>query len=62
MNSLRFYVQWSGERAAGINPGSEEVTIQFKYGQSLDSDIIEYWQDCLKDFYDGASVELLEKK
>jgi hypothetical protein len=62
MNYLKFYVSWCGERAAGINPGSEEVTISFKYGQPIDADVIEYWTDALKEFYDGASVELTEKK
>ena len=29
---INFHVQWSGERGAGINPGSEDVTISFKHG------------------------------
>jgi hypothetical protein len=59
MTWLKFYVSWCGEKSAGINPSSEEILIQFKYGQPIDSDVIEYWTDSLKDFYDGANVELM---
>ena len=53
---LKFDVQWGGERAAGINPGSEEVTIIFKHGQPLDEDTINFWRVALCEFYDGAQV------
>lgn len=53
---LKFFVSWTGEAAAGIRPGFEEVTISFRYGQPIDDEAISYWRDSLKDFFDGASV------
>jgi hypothetical protein len=57
---LKFQVQWHGERAAGINPGSEEITIHFRYGQPIDRDTIDYFQGIIQEFYDGAQVDFVE--
>ena len=54
MPKIVFYVEWQGERAAGIMPGYEQVTINFLYG-TLDSDI-EYWRGVVQDYFDGATV------
>jgi hypothetical protein len=63
MNKLVFIAEWHGERAAGINPGHEEITIQFKYGQPVDDqDTIDYWREAIQDFYDGAKVVLKPNK
>jgi hypothetical protein len=59
MTRLKFFAAWDGEPDAGLHAGSEIVSIQFQYGQSLDEDTIEYWRDAVADFYDGAYVELL---
>lgn len=59
---LKFEVVWHGEIGAGIHSGSEEVTIQFRYGHPLDSDTIEYWHDAVRDFFDGSTVTLIEQK
>ena len=59
---LVFLTEWHGEQAAGINPGHEEITIQFKYGQPLDQDVIDYWREAILDFYDGAKVVLKPQK
>ena len=60
MTRLTFNAEWSGELAAGLRAGSEEVTIQFRDGQHLDADLVEYWQDAIAEFYNGAVVELIE--
>lgn len=60
MNKLIFLINWPGEPDAGLSPGSEEVTIQFKYGQPIDDDVIQFWLDVIQEFYDGAHVRLLE--
>lgn len=60
MTTLKFVAWWNGEKAAGINPGSEEVTIQFKWGQPLDEDTVAYWQDMVSQFFDGAYVERIK--
>lgn len=60
MTRLTYEANWSGELAAGIHPGSEEITITFKYDQPLDSDVTEYWRDSIAEFYDGATVTLIE--
>jgi len=59
MTELKFQAEWSGELAAGIQPGYEEVTIQFKYGQPIDQGVIDYWRQNVEDFYDGATVTIL---
>jgi hypothetical protein len=59
MTKLIYDASWSGEPNAGIMPGSEEVTIQFKYGQPIDEDVIEYWREAIAEFYDGAHVEFI---
>ena len=55
MPKIVFDVEWQGERAAGIMPGQEQVTISFLYGP-LDSDDIEYWRGVVEDYFDGAKV------
>ncbi len=57
MTTLRFIAWWNGEPAAGFCPGSEEVTITFKYGMPIDEDVVAYWRDQVAAFYDGAVVE-----
>ena len=60
MTRIMFDVTWAGEKDAGIRAGSEEVTIQFRYGQPVDAALIEYWRTAISEFFDGASVELNE--
>jgi len=55
MPKIVFHAEWQGERAAGIMPGQEQVTIGFEYGP-LDSGAIEYWREAVKDYFDGARV------
>lgn len=59
MTRITFSVDWSGEFAAGILPGSEEVSIEFKYGHPVTEDLIEFWIDSLAEFYDGAAVKVI---
>jgi hypothetical protein len=59
MTELKFEAAWPGEIAAGISPGCEQVTIQFRYGQPIDQDVIEYWRSAVEDFYDGSTVTIL---
>jgi len=56
---LVFVASWPGEPNAGILPGYEEVTIQFKHGQPIDDDTLLYWSDAVRDFYGGSTVELV---
>lgn len=56
---LDYYAKWHGEPAAGINPGSESVTITLKYTNSVDDDTVEYWRSAVADYFDGAHVELV---
>lgn len=62
MSKLVFVASWPGEPNAGILPGYEEVTVQFKHGQPLDHDTLVYWYDAVADFYDGSKVELVEQR
>jgi hypothetical protein len=55
--NLKFIVWWNGEPAAGIRSGSEEVTIQFKHGVTLDEDTVAFWKDSVSQYFDGAHVE-----
>jgi hypothetical protein len=56
-SSIKFYVEWAGELAAGIRPGSETVTINFEYGTVVvDREAIEYWRESVSGYYDGATV------
>jgi hypothetical protein len=56
MTQLIFHAEWAGERAAGINPGYEKITITFEHGQPLDEDTVNYWRESVAQFYDGARV------
>lgn len=60
-NSLTFYVEWSGEKAAGLHPCSEEVTIQFKCGHRIDTETTDYWKEAVETFYDGARATLVSR-
>jgi hypothetical protein len=40
--------------------GTEEVTIEFKYDQPLDAELVEHWRQNIAEFYDGAVVEMIE--
>jgi hypothetical protein len=59
MTRLTYDASWPGEPNAGIVPSSEEVTVEFKYGQPLDDDVIEYWHDVIQEFYEGSHVEFI---
>lgn len=54
--TIKFFVSWSGEMAAGIRPGFEEVTISFRYGQPLDDEAVGFLRESVKEFFNGASV------
>jgi len=54
--TIKFFVEWHGEMAAGIRPGSENVSITFEHTDTVDSDTVEFWHDSLKEYYDGAAV------
>ena len=60
MTVLTFRAEWHGERAAGINSGSEEVTISFKSDNIIEPETINYWREAIVDFYDGAKVSLIK--
>ena len=62
MTKLVFVASWPGEPNAGILPGYEEVTVQFKHGQPLDEDVLVYWHGAVAEFYDGSTVELVEQR
>ncbi len=57
---LVFVASWPGEPNAGIFPGYEEITIEFKHGQPIDEDTISFWQEAIQEFYDGSTVEYLD--
>lgn len=59
MITLTFYAEWHGERAAGINPGSEEIDITLKHAQSIGEDEIEFWRDSVAQYFDGAHVQFV---
>lgn len=61
MAKLTFEAEWHGEMAAGIRPGSETVTIEFVHTSEFDADTIEYFQDVIREYFDGASVQLVNK-
>jgi len=54
---LKFIAWWNGEPGAGIRSGSEEVTIEFKYGVTMDEDTIAFWKESVVQYFDGAHVE-----
>lgn len=54
-NQMVFDVEWHGEMAAGIRPGSEVVTVSFEYGP-VDDDTIEHFAGVIADYFDGATV------
>lgn len=56
MESITFEVNWPGERNAGINAGSETVTVQFAYGP-IDADTVESFREFLREHFDGATVQ-----
>jgi len=45
MTVLTFRAEWHGERAAGINHGSEEITISFKDTDIIEPETIDYWRE-----------------
>lgn len=53
MKELKFFAEW--------NSGYEEIVIQFKYGQPIDPDVIEYWQQAIAKFYDDPHAELISQ-
>ena len=61
MTRLIFNADWPGEPNAGIWPGAEEIAIEFKHGQPIDEDVIEFWREAISEFYDGAHVELIKE-
>lgn len=54
--TIKFFVEWHGELAAGIRPGYEEVEIFLRYTDNLDEEQIEWWRDAVKEQFDGAIV------
>lgn len=56
MIKLTYYAEWHGERAAGINPGSEEVEITLKHTDFVDEEMINYFRSAVADYFDGAHV------
>jgi hypothetical protein len=62
MTELKFEARWHGDQSAGLLPGCEEVTISFHFGQPLDEDTIEYWQQTVIEFSAGAAVDLISRK
>lgn len=59
MIKLTYYAEWHGERAAGINPGSEEIEITLKHTDSIDEDSIEFWRESVAQYFDGAGVQFV---
>lgn len=59
MTRITYHAEWAGERAAGINPGSEDVTIEFRHGQPVDADVLNFWKDSIAEFYDGGTVVIV---
>ena len=56
MSKITFEANWHGERAAGINSGSETVTIEFANTSEIDTETVEYFREALRDYYDDASI------
>lgn len=56
-NQMVFDVEWAGERGAGINPGSEVVTVSFEYGL-IDDETIEFFRASIAEYFDGAGVRV----
>lgn len=56
MSKITFEAIWHGERAAGINSGSETVIIEFANTSEIDAETVEYFREALRDYYDGAIV------
>jgi hypothetical protein len=59
--TIKFYVEWPGERAAGIRGGSEHVSISFEYGTVIDSDTVEFFRESLREFFDCRKVQTWEE-
>jgi len=59
--TLVFDIYFSGEKAAGLHPFSDVVSVTFAHGFTDDEQRMmatEMLIDTLKEFYDGASVSL----
>ena len=56
MVTLTYYAEWHGERAAGINPGSEEVEITLKYHNFVDEEMVDFFRGVIAEYFDGAHV------
>lgn len=59
MLTLHYHAEWAGERAAGIHPGSEDLSIVFKYSGSPDVEMIDYFRDAVAEYFDGAHVKFI---
>lgn len=59
MIKLTYYAEWPGERAAGINSGSEEIDITLKYHDTANEDMIEFFRETIAEYFDGAHVKLV---
>ena len=65
MITLTYHAEWAGERAAGINPGSEDVDIILKHTDYIDElgcEAIEFWRDSIAQYFDGAHVKFVRWK
>lgn len=55
-----FYINFSGERAAGLHPFSENVKIEIESGdlggEQEEQAFVEAFTDFLEGWYDGAAV------
>lgn len=61
---IEFYVEYPGERAAGLMPYSENVRVEIDHGPTLPEhqrELVEHLRQSLADFYDGAKVWLKEE-
>lgn len=56
MKTITFDAVWNGELSAGIRSGSEVVTISFEHG-CMDEDAIEFFRECVAEYFDGAGVK-----
>lgn len=61
VTKLQFVASWSGEEAAGLRAGYEEIEINFKYGIEVDQECVEFWRNCLRDYFDTQDVATLEE-
>ena len=59
MITFTYHAEWAGERAAGINPGSEDVDIVLKHTDYVDEEAIEFWLDSIAQYFDGAHVTFI---